>query len=248
LRSQFDGWRLRTSTTATDSTNSLSFAWFGSDANNTGTWDYAPLDEFAESEPERFNQWRDRIETDRNYFNQQLNMNRVHDTWHTQWTDTCTNAGNTVDFTFNFNGTTMTNDWAYHPRINLNESRLTKVKNWLNKYLKLNRTAEEIQEERAEKKSWKLVKEWLTKEEFAELTNKGQMEIQSKEDSETIYIVKKDYLATVQEVKKGKHIKSMCVIPKEIGLASGDALLSKIMLLKTDEKQFKKIAVIQNRV
>ena len=242
LNSTFNGWQLTTpsNTATTASTNTLSFAWFGNNINSTGTWDFAPLDEMQECEPERFNQWRNRIDTDPFYHRQQLQMNQVHDIWNST-------AGTTTNFTFNVNGITMTSDLRLHPRLkSLFPSRISRFVSRLNRYLKFNRTAEEIQREKAEKKSWELVKDWLTDEEFAELTSKGEMEIQSKEDLETIYIVKKDPLATVQEIKNGDKVKSMCLISKESGLATGDSLLSKIMLLKTDEKQFKKIAVIRN--
>lgn len=267
--STFDGWRLTTSNTTntatTASTNTLSFAWFGSDADRTSTWEFADLGQFQECEPERFNQWRDRVENDTQYHDQQLLMNRRHDQWHTQ-TQTTGTTSNSLHLTSGTATDTNGTFWITSDITRAEDFRLGKIWNnpWIwklkpilykihrlkqkfNKYLKFNRTAEEIQRQKAEKKSWELVKDWLSPEEFAQLTSKGEMEIQSKEDLETIYIVKKDPLATVQEIKKGNKVKSMCLISKEAGLATGDALLSKIMLLKTDEKQFKKIAVVQNR-
>lgn len=190
-----------TTTSATDSTSNIfSFAWFGNDTGTTGTWDFAPLDEMSETEPERFQQWRTRIDNDPLYRQQQLQMNQLHDQWYTQWTSSGTAA--THDFTLRIDNTTITNDFRFHPRMKP-ENKLTRLKNYLNKFLKLNRTAEEIQQEKAEKKSWELVKDWLSDEEFAELTSKGEMEIQSKEDLETIYIIKKDPLATVEKRTKG---------------------------------------------
>jgi len=267
LRSRFDGWRLRTSgnldfNADSTATNTFSFAWFGSNQDNTGTWDFAPLDEMQESEPDRFEQWRTRLETDSNYHNQQLLMNQRHDIWENSCTDgttydplrnqTYTATAGSASMFLRADGTwTVTSDldrlqstrkWYDRRQFRKIRYHLSKI----NKFLKLNRTAEEIQHEKAEKKSWELVKDWLTVEEFAELTSKGEMEIQSKEDLETIYIVKRDPIATVQEVKNGNYVRSMCVISKEIGLPTGDSLLSKIMLLKTDEKQFKKIAVVRN--
>ena len=253
MTSSFNGLQLQTSTASTDSTTSISFAWFGSNQNNTGTWDYAPLDEFQETEPERFNAWKNRFDTDDSYRQQQIRMNQQHNIWYQQASTGTTNVHNPLTcYTFTTDGTsgnwTVTSDFDrfQSTRKWYDRRSIRNIKNIINKYLKLNRTAEEIQQEKAEKKSWELVKEWLSPEEFAELTSKGQMEIQSKEDLETIYIVKKDPLATVQEIKKGNKIKSMCLISKETGLPTGDSLLSKIMLLKTDEKQFKEIAVIRN--
>ena len=114
MRSRFNGYQLNTTSSAADSTTNISFAWFGSNQNNTGTWDYAPLCEMQEIEPERFIQWRSRMDNDPNYHNQQLQMNQTHDIWHQQWTT----AGTNTNFTFDVNGTTMTNDLAFHPRWN----------------------------------------------------------------------------------------------------------------------------------
>lgn len=239
--SRFNGWTLKTDTGTADSiSNTFSFAWFGNSTGTTGTWDFAPLDEMAECEPERFGQWRNRIENDPFYREQQLQMNQLHDQWHDAWTA----SGTSTAFTVEFNGTTMTNDFDLHPSLKP-KGKLTRLKNYLNKFLKLNRTAEEIHAEKAEKKSWELVKDWLSEEEFAELTSKGEMEVQSQKDKETIYIIKKDPLATVEKRTKGKFQKKMCVIPKESGLSNGDAFLSKLMLLKEDEEEFEKIAIVR---
>jgi len=249
---------LNTSSNATTvSTNTLSFAWFGSNTDNTGTWDFAPIDELQETEPERFEQWRTRLETDSQYFNQQREMNHRQTIWEQSANTGTASRDDAMCYTYTSAGTgntqwTLTSDFdrlestkKWHDKHRVIRKLKFKLRN-LNKFFKFNRTAEEIQLEKAEKKSWELVKDWLTDEEFAELTSKGEMEIQSKEDLETIYIVKKDPLATVQEMKNGNKVKSMCVISKEYGLATGDSLLSKIMLLKTDEKQFKEIAVVRN--
>lgn len=256
--SRFNGWTWQTTETDSGTTPiQLSFAWFGSNTNSTGTWDYAPLDEFSETEPERFNKWQDRMERDPQYRRQQIEMNRRQNIWHDNAVTNGTTRDSIMCYTYSTTGANnehwiLTSDFDrfYETRPWYQKykpfRKLLELPVKLNKFFKFNRTAEEIQQERAEKKSWKLVKEWLTLEEFAELTSKGEMEIQSKEDLETIYIIKKDPLATVQEVKKGKNVKSMCIIPKEQNLPSGDALLSKIMLLKTDERQFKEIAINRN--
>lgn len=241
--SSFNGWKYTTSSnTADNTTNTFSYAWFGNDTATTGTWDYAPLSEMSEVEPERFHQWKTRIDNDPSYRKQQLRMNNLHDQWQLQWNTTGITSTN--QFTSEIDGTTITNDFRLHVRFKP-EGRFTRLKNYLNKFLKLNRTAEEIHAEKAEKKSWELVKDWLSEEEFAELTSKGEMEIQSKKDKETIYIIKKDPIATVEKRTKGEFQKRMCVIPRESNLPTGDAFLSKFLLLKQDEEEFEKIAIVR---
>lgn len=126
-----------------------------------------------------------------------------------------------------------------HPNIMLIKLFFRKI----NKYLKLNQTSEEIQSSKAEKKSWDLVKQWITPEEFAALTSKGEMEVQSKQDKDTIYIIKRNPNAVIEEKLYGKRQNSYCLVPKESGLASGDGFLSKLLLLQNNENKFKEIAV-----
>lgn len=94
----------------------------------------------------------------------------------------------------------------------------------------------------ANEKSMKLLKQWLSTEEYNYLMEKGELELPSKEKEE-IYIVKRDAHARVvvkdKNTKKTKHY--LCVNP--VGFPEGDMLLSKILAIKTDEKQFLQTAI-----
>jgi len=94
----------------------------------------------------------------------------------------------------------------------------------------------------AKRKSEKLLKSWLTKAEYDALINKGEVEIPSKED-DVIFIVKRDPNEMVDVKRKGKFSHKLCAVAEDMDYPVGDQLLSKIVLLKTDEKKFKKIAI-----
>ena len=258
-------WRVNITDNTTGNTQPLSFAWFGSNQNRMQTVDFAPISEFQEVEPERYSQWRHRIGTDQQYLETQLTANSRESIWHNQMrfngttaTSNCltTATGNTTDV----NGTEfwMTSDprnfWRNEKEWSVSKLwYITKIKRHIahlrfkiNLKRKLNWSGEELNHEKAVKKSWELVKKWIGEEEFAELISKGEMEVQSKEDRETIYIIKRDPIATVQVMKNKKLIKQLCVIPVESGLPTGDAFLSKLLMLKADEKEFLKLAEVRN--
>jgi len=94
----------------------------------------------------------------------------------------------------------------------------------------------------AKRKSEKLLKTWLTKAEYDALINKGEMEIQSEEE-DVIFIVKRDPNEMVDVKRKGKFSHKLCAVPEDLDFPVGDQLLSKVILIKTDEKKFKKIAI-----
>jgi hypothetical protein len=240
-------------TNSAGASSNIEYAWFGSNTRNTGTWDYAPVSELQEVEPERFDRWLYRINNDQSYAAQQITMNERQRVWHSEATTAGTVIDNLKWYTYStgINGWTLTSDFnrlqqtrplwhqsqlCYFVRFNL-------FKNVKNPIQTLKNLRHILQVRRAEKKSWQLVREWLSEEEFAELMSKGEMEVQSKEDRETIYIIKRDPLARVLVKKNDKVIEQRCLIPKEYDCPSGDGFLSKLMLLKTDEKKFMQIAV-----
>jgi len=95
----------------------------------------------------------------------------------------------------------------------------------------------------AKRKSEKLLKSWLTKAEYDALVGKGEIEIPSNEEEDVIFIVKKDPNEMVDVKKQGKFSHKLCAVPEDLDFPVGDQLLSKIVLIKTDEKKFKKIAI-----
>ena len=105
--------------------------------------------------------------------------------------------------------------------------------------LRLNLSCDDIQMLKAHKRSEELLKEWLSEDELRWLVYQDELKIQYEDE---IFIVKKNPSARVEVIKDGKTVESLCVITKDSGVAAGDALLSKIMMLKTNPVLFKKIA------
>lgn len=100
--------------------------------------------------------------------------------------------------------------------------------------------------DRAHKRSLKLLKQWLSPEEYNYLMEEGQLELPSQYEKDTIYIVDKNPMKRIGIKKEGKIVeKSLCIHPSH-SYADGDVLLSNILLLKTDEKKFLEIANVHD--
>jgi len=100
--------------------------------------------------------------------------------------------------------------------------------------------------EKRQKKSFDLLKSWLSEAEYNYLMEQGNLELPSKHEKDTIYIINKDPMKRVAIKKKGKVVmKSLCIHASH-QYADGDVLLSNIMLLKTDEKKFLEIANVHD--
>ena len=95
----------------------------------------------------------------------------------------------------------------------------------------------------AKRKSEKLLRQWLSKKEYDSLKLHGEFEIQSKIDDEVIFIVKKDPNDMVDVKRNGKYSHKLCAVSKDLEMPVGDQLLSKVLLLKTDEKKFREVAI-----
>jgi hypothetical protein len=95
--------------------------------------------------------------------------------------------------------------------------------------------------EEAKKRSLKLLKDWLSTAEYNYLME-GELHLPS-QNGEEIYILKRDAHARIEvrnkKTQKPKHY--LCVNP--IGFAEGDMLLSKILAIKTNEREFLKVAI-----
>ena len=105
--------------------------------------------------------------------------------------------------------------------------------------LGLNLTSEQVQMLKAHKKSVKLLRKWLSEDEFRWLVHQDELKVEHEDE---IYIIKKDPHSFVEVVKSDKTKEEYCLIPKDSGVAVGDALLSKIMMIKTNPKLFKQVA------
>ncbi len=96
---------------------------------------------------------------------------------------------------------------------------------------------------RAKRKSEKLLRQWLSKKEYDSLKLHGELAIQSKIDDEVIFIVKKDPNDMVDVKRNGKYSYKLCAVSEDLEMPVGDQLLSKVLLLKTDEKKFREVAI-----
>lgn len=96
---------------------------------------------------------------------------------------------------------------------------------------------------RAKRKSEKLLRNMLSKKEYDSLKLHGELEIPSSMEDEVIFIVKKDPNAMVDVKKNGKYSHKICAVSQDLEMPVGDQLLSKVLLLKTDEKSFREVAI-----
>ena len=96
---------------------------------------------------------------------------------------------------------------------------------------------------KAKRKSEKLLRQMLSKKEYDSLKLHGELEVSSSMEEEVIFIVKKDPNAMVDVKKNGKYSHKICAVAKDMEMPVGDQLLSKILLLKTDEKSFREVAI-----
>jgi hypothetical protein len=95
----------------------------------------------------------------------------------------------------------------------------------------------------AKRKSEKLLKQFLSAKEYNSLKLHGELAIPSKMDSDVIFIVKKDPNQMVDVKKKGTYSHKLCAVAEDLEMPVGDQLLSKVMLIKTDEKKFREVAI-----
>lgn len=96
---------------------------------------------------------------------------------------------------------------------------------------------------KAKARSEKLLKQWLSPAEYKGLQMQGEIEIPSKMEEDVIFIIKKDPNAMVEVKKKGQFSHRLCAVAEDLDFPVGDQLLSKVALIKTDEKSFREIAI-----
>lgn len=100
--------------------------------------------------------------------------------------------------------------------------------------------------DKANKKSLKLLKKWLSPEEYNYLMEDGNLELPSQYEKDVIYIINKDPMKRIGIKKKGKIVEKSLCIHTEHSYAVGDQLLANILLLKSDEKKFLKTANVHH--
>jgi len=106
--------------------------------------------------------------------------------------------------------------------------------------LKINLSFEDVQMFKAYERSNKLLKEWLTEDEYRWLVCQGELRI--KHEDET-FIIKKESFSKVEVVNKNNEKSSYCFITRDSGVTDPDILLTKILMIKTNPKKFKEIAI-----
>lgn len=158
-------------------------------------------------------------------------------------TDTQTTAGTAWDV-----GQAQSDTYTARWNLSFGFSEVGKLKNALMKIFEkvpkdLIKTKEDKQLVKAKEKSEKLLRDWLSPAEYEGLKNKGEIEIPSQEDEDVIFIVKRDPNQMVDIKKKGIYSHKLCAVAEDLDYPVGDQLLSKIALIKTNEKQFKEIAI-----
>ena len=251
--------RFKVTDSITNEVVDVNMCFVGKDMKHSTTWDYAPLFEMSDLQGGDFEQFRLKLHQDENYCKEQFIMNRRIN----MWEDEARGRGKQVsglrcysawmrDIDGDFYITSDITKPRYmipgkltcklfrnmpHPRI---DSILYKLWNFNKQYARFNLSCEEIQLEKANKKSQELLKEWLSEDEYRWLNYQGQLEIEHEDE---IYIVKKSPSSRVEVIDKDKKSSKYCMIAKDSKTADGDVLLSKILMIKTNPKLFKQIAV-----
>lgn len=141
----------------------------------------------------------------------------------------------TTDSTFTFNGRFSLGGKVRNALMRIFEEPTKEIKKQMSKKEKRLLTAK--------RKSEKLLKQFLSKKEYDSLKLHGELAIPSKMDNEVIFIVKKDPNQMVDVKKKGNYTHKLCAVAEDLEMPVGDQLLSKVMLIKTDEKKFREVAI-----
>jgi len=149
-----------------------------------------------------------------------------------------------------WSGGNSTANWTVTTGLTYQKSKildaLTTLFKHIPKELRKDMTDDEKLMEKAKLKSEKLLRSWLSAKEYEGLKINGEIEIPSEFDDETIFIVKRNPDEMVEVKKKGQRSHKLCVVAEDKSFPVGDQLLSKIMLIKTNEKAFKELAVKYN--
>ena len=232
-----------------NTTSSGSFrSWEASTHGGVDTWNFAPLCEQREVDPQGFNTFRQRLHTNDQFVEDQLReqgrlqlkqrgpprnlslmgriRRRVYDRrFRLERGDFVREEFELLDI---------------YPNI---LERLIMSSSWkaeVAQTRKENKVRLEIKR-RAHAKSLKLLKAWLTPNEYRDLMDDGVLKIQSGDET---FHIKKSPGDTVKVVdKQGRTRGNFCLITEEMGYALGDVLLTKIMMIKTDPNNFKRIAI-----
>lgn len=199
--------------------------------------DFAPLGEWIEVNKKEVKQWLKKMAKEPSYLRQQVLANIRHDIL-TGLDDILQNWG-----PFRWNGNkaiAMMNQMLESLGKLTDEETKLVIDEWKTHVNAIR--AERKHLIKAHETSLKLLKKWLTTEEWKQIREKGEMAIPSKLDKNTIYIVKKDAKEMVEIFHGNKYSHKLCLHVADPSLPVGDQLLAKILLLKNDEERFLKTA------
>jgi len=103
-----------------------------------------------------------------------------------------------------------------------------------------NKMAREKQFRDANTKSFELLKEWITDEEYDSLMNRGELNIISGKYLFTVYRNAGDSVR-IYNMEEDCNLGNFCLIIRDSCYPDGDTLLTKIMLIKTDPEAYLRI-------
>lgn len=254
----WDGFKI--TDTQSNEVVDIHYAWLGDDIDHASTPDFAPLFEMSEIEGNGYNDFRLKLHKDQKYAEQQFIINRRHEIWSkkvegkgkTECGLHCVGAWckdvDGKDF-YLTSDITMPRDYVPsklisklylllpYQKIQQFHYRVYKLNK---KFIRLNLSSEEIQFIKASKKSENLLKEWLSEDEYRWLKYEGSLKIVHSQET---YIIKKEPHSMVKVKNVNNKTSYYCMIPKDSSTPSGDELLSKILMIKTNPKKFKEIAI-----
>lgn len=205
--------------------------------------DFAPLGEWIEVNKKQVKAWLKNMVKDPAYLRQQVLANIRHDILIELGTDINTHWHNMYPAVQDLKGDKII---GYVNKLIESLGKLTDeetalmLDEWKTAIGAIRRERKDMI--KAHETSLKLLKKWLTTEEWKQIRENGQMAIPSKLDKNTIYIVKKDAKQMVEIFHGSKYSHKLCLHVSDQTLPVGDQLLAKILLLKTDEETFLKTA------
>lgn len=241
----------------------IMFNYTGStDSTTATTWDFAPVDEQQEVEPDQFNNFRLRLHKDQDFLEGQIKWNRRLDRWHEATRNTgtnrnlhctsgaCTDSGETFWITSDISrfhhgelpwtARHMPYLWNIHSKGEFLIDKIDRKVRGFVKWLLPNTPGEVFEKRLKEQKSMELLEKWLEPKEITALMELGELEIHAED---VVYIVEKNPGATIRKRYKDGKEESFCIIPTSMGWASGDILLSKILMCKAIPEEMEKVAI-----
>lgn len=256
---QIEGSQMRTNgwwVESMDAMHKFQYAWLPQREQRWGclnqcmfrTWEYAPVEEFMEAEPENYVKWARRLSEDESYLQAQLEAQdrlfenqRVRGLWSHR-----SNVPMYEDFAYTY--TTNTSRIYYtgadgtHQYVDRPLRDIDEPLPLLNHAVK-KKTDFEIAIERSKK----LLLTWLTKDEYKAYIKNEAIELQSHKNADIVYIVKMHRRVEIVKKSENRILAQACIIVPDPGIVENDQFLTKLLLIKNDEDRFLKTANISRQ-